>query len=49
MPPDYTDIENDDTYWKNVESDWYWWREGWEWIQYVGAKNQNFLISLGEV
>lgn len=33
MPPDYTHIENDGTPWKEVEGDWFFWREGWGWIQ----------------
>lgn len=43
MPTDYTHIENDGTPWKNVEGDWFFWREVWGWIQYVGPKNSNFF------
>ena len=43
MPPDYTHIEKDGTPWKNVNNDWYFWRDGWGWIQYVGQKNSNFF------
>jgi hypothetical protein len=43
MPPDYTHIEKDGTPWKNVNSDWYFWRDGWGWIAYIGPKPASFF------
>lgn len=43
MPPDYTHIENDGTPWENVNNDWFFWRDGWGWIQYVGPKPASFF------
>lgn len=43
MPPDATHIENDGTYWLKTDSnDWFFWRNGWGWCQYVGIKNKSF-------
>ncbi|EXB76824.1 hypothetical protein ACE5JW_11635 [Acinetobacter radioresistens] len=43
MPNDYTRIENDGTYWKEVNGQWFYWREIWGWCPYVGSLNQNFF------
>ncbi|WP_171334243.1 hypothetical protein [Acinetobacter sp. CFCC 10889] len=42
-PHGATHIENDGTYWMQTSTnEWYWWRDGWGWCQYVGAKNKGF-------
>lgn len=43
MPSGTTHIENDGTPWKEAHGEWFFWREYWGWIQYVGAKNQSFF------
>ncbi|NNH86227.1 hypothetical protein [Acinetobacter terrae] len=42
-PPDMTHAETDGTPWKEENGNWFWWRKGWGWIQYVGPKPQSFF------
>ena len=42
-PSDVTHAEIDGTSWKEENGNWFWWREGWGWIQYVGPKPQSFF------
>lgn len=44
-----THIESDGTYWRNLNGDWFYWREIWGWCQYVGLKNKNFLNKFREI
>ncbi|WP_347461049.1 hypothetical protein ABEF79_06945 [Acinetobacter sp. ANC 7454] len=48
-PEGATHIEFDGTYWKNLNNDWFFWREGWGWCQYVGLKNKSFFNKLTPV
>lgn len=48
MPPDYTHIENDGTPWKYENNEWFFWRDGFGWIQYVGQKPTSFYNKFRE-
>ena len=37
-----THVENDGTLWKEVNGEWFFWRDYWGWIQYVGPKPPSF-------
>lgn len=40
-PPDTTHIENDGTYWREINDQWWHW-SAYRWWPYVGAKTQSF-------
>ncbi len=41
-PPDATLLESDGTFWKCVDHQYYWWRNGWGWQPYVGKVTREF-------